>query len=120
MQGIVIIGRVLGLKSKDRTDSSGNPMLDPSGKQVKEWEVGVSVPVPDGFEGETETLSLRISGALISAGIPALYAKAVGHTVVMPARVQIWKSKAGNTGSTWWLAGDGKPEVYKPSAAAAA
>lgn len=120
MQGVIIVGRVLGLKSKDRTDVSGNPMLDSAGKQVKEWEVGVSVPVPDGFEGETETLSLRISGALVAAGIPALYAKAVGHKVSMPVRVQVWKSKAGNTGLTWWLAGEGKPELYKPASVAAA
>lgn len=117
--GVFIVGTVLGLKGTDRKDRNGNPMIDAHGAPVKEWEVGVSVPVPNGFEGECETISARFSSSQISSGVPALYAKAKGQQVMIPVWVQVWQSKAGKVGHSWWLSGDGKPCAL-PSAMKAA
>ena len=68
--GVFLIGMVLGLRGTDRKDRNGNTMSDNNGTPVKEWEVGVSVPVPNGFEGLVETISARFSANQITAGVP--------------------------------------------------
>lgn len=107
--GVFLVGTILGLKGTDRKDRNGNPMIDAHGSPVKEWEVGVSIPVPNGFEGESQTVSARFSSHQITQGIPALYAKAKGQVFMIPVWVQVWQSKAGKVGHSWWLSGDGKP-----------
>lgn len=107
--GVFLVGTILGLKGTDRKDRNGNPMIDAHGSPVKEWEVGVSIPVPNGFEGESQTVLARFSSHQITQGIPALYAKAKGQVFMIPVWVQVWQSKAGKVGHTWWLSGDGKP-----------
>jgi len=117
MTGIFVIGRIMGLKGKDRKDRNGNPQIDSNGTIIKDWEVGISIPVPNGFEGETETISARFSAAHCSAGIPALYAKATGQTFMVPVWVQAWQTKDGKKiGYSLQISGDGKPSPVPQAA----
>lgn len=107
-----LIGRCLGLKSRDRKDKQGKVLIDrETGQVMKEWEVGFACPVPGGYEDEMTTVSIRVSQQQEQTGILSLYANARGKDLMVAVWCQPWVGRNGTPSLTWRLSGDGRPYV---------
>lgn len=99
-----IFGTCVGLKSKDGVKD---------GKQIKKWQVGIAVPKPNGFEGETEIHAVSIGIDHQEAGLLQVYSQLKGKQIGVPVRTGAW-SKADSRDATvfWMLEGDGQPRAF--------
>lgn len=95
-----IHGQVLGVKTVQRQGQNG---------PYEQHYVGFQAPKPGGFEGEMETVEVQLSKRQVETGVMATYERVKGQQVVAPFFDIAYVSKAGNVGSNYMLAGDGKP-----------
>lgn len=127
MSEIYIFGTCIGLKSKEKP-----PVLDKNTNQMmvpKDWHIGISVPKEGGFDGETETLSIKVNDKMQAAGLLAVYTEFRGKRMAVPVKPFPYSQRGGDSAAiSWQLAGDGQPRsapvmqplTLKPASTAAA
>lgn len=112
-EGIFIVGRCIGFRNKEKVDKS-------TGAVSTDLLLGLAVPKEGGFEGETDTFSIKVKDEMRDPKLLELYVAVKGKTVMVPVRPFAYGMRGDSAGISWSLAGDGKPvpvAATKPAAA---
>ena len=100
---LFVNGKCIGVKVVPQTNRTNGETWDT-------YEIGVNMPKPNGFEGETETVSIKISKDQQKANLHELYRKLIGQDVWIPVWVRAFPIQKGvSAGYQLCVSGDGKP-----------
>lgn len=105
MQGIFIAGECLGCKTNDRTFTDKVTGLPTVYHDVK---LGLRVPKPDGFEDETEVITVTLAKKHIEAQLPNLFSSLRNKMISVPVYASGFSGRNGVM-IEYKLSGDGKP-----------
>lgn len=106
-------GVCLGIRSHNRNNQGQQ------GQQKTDYFVGLNAPKANGFPGEMETTTLRVSEKHVSAGVLQMFTNAIGKEVSVPVFASGYAGRNGVV-IEYWLSGDGKPSLVHPQKVAAA
>lgn len=97
-----VYGQCLGVRSHQR--KSNNPNEQPK----TDWFLGITSDKSNGFPGEKETTSIRISENHVREGLSQLYSQLSGKQILVPVFASGFAGRNGVV-IEYWLSGDGKP-----------
>lgn len=106
MQGFLVSGECLGCKFEDRSFIDSKTGKQESFIDVK---VGIRIPKFDGYDGETEVVSIGLSKKHIDSNLPELFSSLRGKIIVLSFYSRAFISKKGTAGVEYKLSGNGKP-----------
>ena len=85
--GLFLIGTLKGFLEDHRTGNDGNPW-------VRHF-VGIELPKPNGFPGETEVVRAQVPRDLVSQGITGKYESLIGKQVRADVWVRAYPTRGG-------------------------
>lgn len=87
--GQYISGEFLGVKTSDRVNRN-------TGETWQEYFFGISIPVPNGYAGQTTTIDVKLPKAAIQSGVQNKVQEFVGKFSLVPVNVMAtaYKDKA--------------------------
>lgn len=107
MQGYLVNGECLGCKSEER------PFIDKATGKASTFtdvKLGIRVATANGFDGETEVITVSMAKKHIDMNLPQLYNSLKGKEITVPVYIRPYPSKTGGgAGFQTNLSGDGKP-----------
>lgn len=98
-----IEGIVKGVKTETISETGGKP-------DFEKHYIGIEMPKPNGFDGETIVEKIQISRDQFNRGVYQKYGELKGQRVEAPVFVNAFQTRNG-AGYQLFLSGDGLPRV---------
>jgi len=100
---LTIKGTCMGTRTRNSANKTTGEIF------VSSVDIGISIAVPDGFDGQTDTFVVRLTRKQLQSGVQALYEKLRGQDITVAVNPQLWATDRGDPRVTWYAAGEGRP-----------
>ena len=83
-RGFILEGICLGTKVKENINQQ-------TGEVKKTVYAGIGIPKEDGFDGEIESIQVKVPDSLMQAGYPAQYVQNKQNTIQIQVKINHWQ-----------------------------